>query len=116
MTVNTTANPHDSDTAAGGNAGPATAAHCGRSVGAGLSDTRPEAERVQIELLRKAGCARRLQLAFDLSQSVVELSRHGLRKRHPDLPEQELQLKFVALCYGDALAERVREHLRRMRP
>ena len=37
-------------------------------------DTSPEAERVQIALLRQASGARRLQLAIELSQMVIEMA------------------------------------------
>ena len=74
------------------------------------TNTRPEAEQVQLQLLREAGMARRLALTFDLTQSALDLSDRALRRRHPDLSEQELQLLTVALHYGDDLANAVRTH------
>jgi hypothetical protein len=79
------------------------------------SDTDPEAERVQIELLRAAGPERRLALAFSLSATVLDLSRQGLRARHPADSEEETGLRLVALCHGIELAEAVRQHLRERR-
>ncbi len=44
-----------------------------------ISDTSPEAEQVQMALLRQASIARRLSLVSDLSQMVLQLSWQGLR-------------------------------------
>ncbi len=77
------------------------------------SDTSPEAERVQIDLLRKAGVARRIELAFSLTQSAIELSRQGMWRRYPYASEEELNLLFVELNYGKELADRVRTDLAR---
>ena len=49
-------------------------------MAAGLRDTDPETERVQLELLRRAGPARRLELALSLSRSVMSLSRAGIAR------------------------------------
>ncbi len=78
-------------------------------------DTHPEVERVQIELLRKAGVARRFSLARSLSQTVIQLSRRAIRESHPDASEEELALIFVELNYGKELAERLRADLARRR-
>ena len=78
-----------------------------------LTDTHPEIERRQIDLLREAGVERRLQLTFSLSQDMIELSRINLSQRYPTLTEHERRLKFVALCYGEELAERVNRYLQR---
>ena len=79
------------------------------------SDTSPEAERIQIDLLRKAGVARRIELTFSLTQSAIELSRQGMRRRYPHASEEELDLLFVELNYGKDLAYRVRTALARKR-
>ena len=77
------------------------------------SDTSPEAERVQIELLRKAGEARRYELVCSLSQSVIQWSRESIRKAHPEASENELAVLFVDLCYGKKLANGFRADLAR---
>jgi hypothetical protein len=45
-----------------------------------LTDTDPEAARVQMDLLRRASPARRLRLALSLSESVLSLSRAGIAR------------------------------------
>jgi hypothetical protein len=76
-----------------------------------LSDTDPEAARLQIELMRRASPSRRLQLALSLSRAVIALSREGLAQRMPGASETEIGLRFVALHYGAALADAVRVDL-----
>jgi len=76
-----------------------------------ITDTSPEAERVQLELLRRATVERRLRLALSLSSSVIALSREGLRRRMPGAREEEVGLRFVELHYGPEIAAAVRIHL-----
>lgn len=76
-----------------------------------LSDTDPEAARVQLELMRRASPAHRLQLALSLSRAVIALSRDGLAQGSPGASETEIGLRFVALHYGAALADEVRADL-----
>ena len=47
-------------------------------------DTHPEAERVQIELLRQAPAWRKLEMVGQLNQTVRTLALSGLRQRHPE--------------------------------
>lgn len=76
-------------------------------------DTSPEAERVQIELLRKAGEARRFELMRSMSKSVTQWSRESIRQRYPEANEEELAVHFVALCYGQKLADGLQAELAR---
>ena len=80
-------------------------------MGSLLNDTHPDAERVQIALLRQAGACRRLSLTFSLSQQALDLSREAVRRRFPDLTEQEQRLELLALLYGAPLAQQVRAAL-----
>jgi hypothetical protein len=77
----------------------------------GLSDTDPEAERVHLELLRRASPSRRIHLALSLSRSVMSLSRAGLARRLPNASPEERALRFVALHYGTDLADQLRTDL-----
>ena len=69
-----------------------------------MNDTPPEVEKIQIDLLRQAGQARRTHLMLSLSQSMFELSWHNLQKINPHLSEQEQKVKFIKLLYGHSLA------------
>jgi hypothetical protein len=75
------------------------------------TDTDTEAERVQIELLRRASCARRTSLAFSLSRTVIQLARRAIRRAHPGASQAELGLLFVSVHYGDDLARAMRSRL-----
>lgn len=80
-----------------------------------LSDTDPEATRVQLELMRRASPERRLALALSLSQTVIDLAKRSLRETHPDATEDELKVLFARIHYGDELADGLAEHLARTR-
>ena len=74
-------------------------------------DTSADAERAQIELLRRASPARHVRLTRSLSQTVVNLSRRAIRRARPELTEQQVLLEFLAVAYGEELAAKVRRHL-----
>jgi hypothetical protein len=65
-------------------------------------DTAPEAEQVQIGLLRRASPARRMRLARSLSRTAIALSRRAVRRAHPELDEAAAMRAWVALQYGRA--------------
>jgi hypothetical protein len=81
-----------------------------------LSDTHPEAERVQLELIRKMTVAERLARMRDWTRTLVHLSREGLARANPGLDEQELDLLWVEHHYGADLAARLRGYLAKRRP
>jgi hypothetical protein len=76
-------------------------------------DTAPEAEKVQIELIRAASVAKRISLARSLSATAMFLSRRAIQRANPSLSEREVELAFVANHYGQDLAERLRLYLKR---
>lgn len=79
-------------------------------------DTDAEAERVQIELLRRAGATRRAQMALSLSATTIALARRAIRRRHAGTTAREVGLRFVELHYGADLAEAVGQRLRAGEP
>jgi hypothetical protein len=78
-----------------------------------LKDTPPEVEKIQIDLLRQAGQARRTQLMLSLTRSMFELSWRNLQKVNPHLSEREQKIKFVELLYGHSLANALEKFLER---
>ena len=76
-----------------------------------LSDTHPDAERVQIELLRRKTPAERLAMARRLSELVVRMSREAIARGHPDWTPRQVNLAWMEISYGRELADEVREHL-----
>jgi hypothetical protein len=77
----------------------------------GPSDTPSAIEAIQLDLLRRAGAARRAALAFSLSRAAIRASRRAVARRHPELDEQGVLLRWAELHYGEELAERVRNYL-----
>ena len=74
-------------------------------------DTSPEAEHVQIELIRKASIAKRFTIMEAWSQFLIEANKLSICRNHPDLSEEEVGLIFVANNYGQALANRLPDDL-----
>lgn len=72
-----------------------------------LLDTRPEAEDVLIELLRKAPAWRKLALVGQMNQTVRQLALEGLRQRHRHAAAQELERRLADLWLGPELAAQV---------
>ncbi len=77
------------------------------------ADTAPDAERVQVALLRAAPVARRLHIAMALSATVIGAARRALARAQPQASPRELELRFVELHYGPALAADLRAALER---
>jgi hypothetical protein len=70
-------------------------------------DTSPEAERVQLEMMRRAPSWRKLQLVGELNRTVCTLALSGLRQDYPDATEEELRRRLADLWLGPELAARV---------
>jgi len=71
-------------------------------------DTAPQAERVQIELIRESSVCKRVSIVRSLSQTTMYLSRRAIQRTSPSLSEREVDLAFVANHYGEKLAECLR--------
>jgi hypothetical protein len=67
-------------------------------------DTLPEAEAVQIALLRRAPAWRKLELVGQLNAAVQMLLLSGLRQRNPWATPQELRRLLADLVLGPELA------------
>lgn len=72
-----------------------------------ISDTHPEAERLQIELMRKAPPWRKAHMLGQMYQTMKQLALSGLRQRHPQASEPELRRRLADLLLGAELAEKV---------
>ena len=67
-------------------------------------DTHPDAERVWIELIRKASLERRFQLVRSLSATAIDLARRAIAEANPGFTADELSVAFVRVHHGDDLA------------
>lgn len=71
------------------------------------ADTDPEAHEVQLEIYRRMGPARRLELGIRMSEEVRALAADGIRARHPEYSETEVRFALARMMLGDALFGRV---------
>lgn len=67
------------------------------------NDTAPAAEEVRIRLLRAAGSGRRIRMVCALSEGVRQLSRAGIRSRHPEYSEEDVELAMRRVVLGEEL-------------
>ena len=72
-----------------------------------LTDTHPETEKVQMDLLRAMLPAQKLQLLNDLILTGRRLSLSGLRARFPEASPEELRRRLSSLILGPELACKV---------
>jgi hypothetical protein len=68
-------------------------------------DTPPEVQRVHYEICRRLPVGRRLELAFDMCDTGRLLAIAGLRMRHPDASEDQLQRLWAWQHLGPELFE-----------
>jgi hypothetical protein len=59
-------------------------------------DTTPDAQRKQVELLRRLSPSQKLSLAFALTDTMRELILADLRHRFPRADEAEIRRRFIA--------------------
>ena len=71
------------------------------------ADTTPEAAQVQLEIFRRMPAARRLELAFQMSNALRGLVAEGVRSRHPEYGDQQVRLAVARLTLGEELFRRV---------
>lgn len=72
-----------------------------------ISDTNPEAERVQIQILRSMPSWQKFRLINDMIVTARKLALAGLRERFPNASEQELRRRLATLLLGSELAAKV---------
>ena len=72
-----------------------------------LSDTHPEAERVQIEILRRMSDEQKFKMLSDLIMAGRALSMSSLRERFPNAGPEELRRRLATLLLGSELAAKV---------
>jgi hypothetical protein len=72
-----------------------------------ISDTSPEAERIQIEILRAMPDLRKFMLWNDLVMACRERALAGLRERFPDADESALRRRLACVLLGTELSSKV---------
>jgi len=76
------------------------------------SDTDPQAERMQVKLIRESSISKRLRAVRSLVQTTRWLSWQAVSERYSDQTERFRVERYVSLLYGDeSLARRVTRYL-----
>ena len=81
-----------------------------------VSDTSPAAERVQVELLRRATVEQHYAATRALSEMAMWHAWQTIERNNPDADRAELLRRYVARYYGDDLAGRLAAWLQARRP
>jgi hypothetical protein len=70
-------------------------------------DTRPEAEAVLIDLLRKTPSWRKLEMVAQMNETVKTMMFSGLKRRYPQDSPALLHRRMADLLLGSELASQV---------
>jgi hypothetical protein len=70
-------------------------------------DTDPEAEKVQLEILRRMPAWKKFELVSEAIETSRVLAMAGLRHRYSNAPPEELHRRFLDLWLGEELASEV---------
>ena len=80
-------------------------------MGTRKSDTHPDAERVQIQLLRAASGTERFQTVRSITATTRQLAWRAIKSANPDASDGEVDMLFVSVHYGEELADKLRTYL-----
>ena len=70
-------------------------------------DTTIEAMKRQVEILRKVTPKRRMEMAFELSDFLRSIVQAGVKERHPDYNEQQIEKEVLRLMIGESLFKQI---------
>lgn len=70
-------------------------------------DTSPAAREVQLGSLRRLDGPARVQMAWRMSDEARNISRAGIRHRHPDWTDARVHAALLELLLGPQLATEV---------
>ncbi len=62
-----------------------------------LTDTDPRAAEVELALARQKSAREKIGLVFQLIELAYGAARSGIRRAHPDAPEDEERARLAAL-------------------
>jgi hypothetical protein len=67
-----------------------------------ITDTSPEAQARQLEILRAMSGEQRMMLAYEMSMFVRELMKEGIRRDHPDWTEAQIARELLRRAFFPA--------------
>jgi len=68
-----------------------------------MRDAARDAEKKQIEILRRMGPEARLHAAIELTRTSRKLLFEGAHRRHPDYNERQIRLETIRLTLAEEL-------------
>lgn len=72
------------------------------------SDTSPEAAEILRERLRRMTPSQRVEEGVKLCKFARHMMRAGIRMRHPDYSEDQVEMALARLLWGDDLYRKAR--------
>jgi len=76
------------------------------------SDTHPEMEKMQIEIIRRMPSWVKFALVDDLNETAKVFAISGIKQRHPDATPEHIQRILVDMMLGPELAKEVYDRAR----
>lgn len=67
-----------------------------------ISDTSPEAQAKQDEILRAMTGEQRMTLAYEMSMFVREIMKEGIQRDHPDWTEAQVKRELLRRAFFPA--------------
>jgi hypothetical protein len=61
------------------------------------ADTSPEAFRVLLQVYRAMPPCRRLEIAMQMSDDILEVAASGVRQRHPDYNDEQVRMALIRM-------------------
>jgi RNase P protein component len=80
-----------------------------------IYDTTSDAESMLIRLLQNKPASDRLKDAVAASNRVARQCKEAIRRNNPDCTEEDVKLLFIALNYGQEIADNVRAYVSKQR-
>lgn len=66
-------------------------------------DTSIEVARKQLEILRRLNAETRVKMSFEMSDNLRSIVEAGVRLRHPEYDEKQINRQVVRLMIGERL-------------
>lgn len=64
-----------------------------------ISDTTPDAQRIQLKILREMSGEQRLLTALEMSDLTRALARERIRNEHPDWTENQIIRELLRIAF-----------------
>jgi hypothetical protein len=66
-------------------------------------DTTLDAEKIQIDVLKKIGAEGRLKMTLELSDNIRNITMSGIRTRHPEYSEDMIMKALIKYLHGESV-------------